>query len=288
MPNGEKEGYPRQSIFLHPETMYTKKGMQPRMMLTSAKKKEILETVSHLRVTDIRDGMDWVGRHHFGTVSPDIRPLWRTKAAGFAVTSRHIPTQQQVPTMSPADYTKWAYEYWYGKVFSNDLANQIDDATFLVVDTCNTPTPAVGSMDSMMWAALGARGVLTNGGTRDSDETLEQKAIPIWSRWIVQPMYQGRVEWGGHSMPVEIGGALVRRDDLVVADGDGAIIVPNELIDDVLKYAIQESENDKVARSALFEVLGIPQNESTRSNFNVEPHPYRLTAEEIRKRVRRE
>ena len=80
------------------------------MALSLDRKKEILETVSHLRVTDVRDGMDWVGRHHFGTVSPDIRPLWRTKAAGFALTMRHIPTQQQVPTMTPQDYTKWAYE----------------------------------------------------------------------------------------------------------------------------------------------------------------------------------
>lgn len=257
------------------------------MALTSERKKEILDTVSKLRVTDIRDGMDWVGLHHFGTVSPNIRPLWRTKAAGFAVTCRHVPTQQQVPTMSPQDYTKWAYEYWYGKVFANDLGDQINENTFLVIDTCNTPTPAVGSMDSMVWAALGARGVLTNGGTRDSDETLEQKAIPIWSRWIVQPMYQGRVEWGGHSMPVEIGGQRVNPEDLVVADGDGAIIVPEAVIDDVLTYAIQESENDKKARAMLFDRLGIPRNDSTVSYFDVEPHPYELTAEALDKRLGR-
>ncbi|GAB2883867.1 RraA family protein [Streptomyces mayteni] len=257
------------------------------MALSSARKKEILDTVAKLRVTDVRDGLDWVGRHNVGTVSPEIRPLWRTKAAGFAVTCRHIPTQQTVPTMAPGDYTKWAYEYWYGEVFANNLADQFDESSFLVVDTCNTPTPAVGSMDSMIWAALGARGVLTNGGTRDSDETLEQKAIPIWSRWIVQPMYQGRVEWGGHSMPVEIGGQLVRPDDLVVADGDGAIIVPEELIDDVLTYAIQESENDKRARALLFDRLGIPRNASTESAFDVEPHPYALSAETLDKRLKR-
>jgi 4-hydroxy-4-methyl-2-oxoglutarate aldolase len=257
------------------------------MALDSARKKEILETVSKLRVTDIRDGLDWVGLHHFGTVSPEIRPLWRTKAAGFAVTCRHVPTQQVVPTMTPQEYTKWAYEYWYGKVWENDLADQIDEHTFLVVDTCNTPTPAVGSMDSMIWAALGARGVLTNGGTRDSDETLEQKAIPIWSRWIVQPMYQGRMEWGGHSMPVEIGGQRVNPQDLVVADGDGAIVVPEAVIDDVLTYAIQESENDKKARAMLFDRLGIPRNASTVSSFDVEPHPYAMTPESLDARLRR-
>jgi 4-hydroxy-4-methyl-2-oxoglutarate aldolase len=257
------------------------------MALDSARKKEILETVSHLRVTDIRDGMDWMGHHHFGTVSPEIRPLWRTKAAGFAHTMRHIPTQQVVPTMTPDEYTTWAYDYWYGQVFANDMADLIDDTTFLVIDTCNTPTPAVGSMDSMIWAALGAKGCLTNGGCRDTDETLESKHLPVWSRWVVQPMYQGRVEWGGHSMPVEIGGQLVRPGDLIVADGDGAIVVPEDIIDGVLKYAIQESENDKRARGMLFDALGIPRNASTESVFDVEPHPHALTKEALDRRLHR-
>lgn len=258
------------------------------MALSAERKKEILETVKHLRVTDIRDGMDWMGHHHFGTVSPEIRPLWRTKAAGFALTMRHIPTQQVVPTMTPDEYTSYAYEYWYDKVFANDLPEVIDDTTFMVVDTCNTPTPAVGSMDSMIWAALGAKGMLTNGGTRDSDETLESKHLPIWSRWIVQPMYQGRVEWGGHSMPVEIGGQIINPGDLIVADGDGAIVVPEKIIDGVLKYAIQESEQDKIARGALFDALGISRNDSTKSQFDVEPHPFAPTAESLAKLLRRD
>jgi len=251
------------------------------MTLTIDRKREILDTVSKLRVTDIRDGLDWVGLHHVGTVDPDIRPLWRTKAAGFAHTMRHLPTQQKVPTMTPQEYTVWAYEYWYGQVWDNDMAQLIDDTTFLVTDTCNTPTPAVGSMDSMIWAAMGAKGLLTNGGARDTDETLESKHLPIWSRWCVQPMYQGRVEWGGHSVPVEIGGQIVRPGDLVVADGDGAIVVPIDVVDDVLQYAIQESENDKAARALLFDRLNIPRGPSTESAFDVAPHPYPLTAAKL-------
>lgn len=258
------------------------------MALSSARKKEILETVSHLRVTDIRDGLDWMGHHHLGTVSPDIRPLWRTKAAGFALTMRHVPTQQTVPKLTPDEYTDWAYDYWYGQVWSHQMADEIDDTTFMVIDTCDTPTPAVGSNDSMQWAYLGAKGVLTNGGARDTDETLETKHLPVWSRWVVQPMYQGRVEWGGHSMPVQIGGQTVSPGDLVVADGDGAVIVPESIIDGVLKYAIQESEQDKVARAMIFEAMGLEQNASTTSVFDVEPHPYRDVIEaKIRRRMNR-
>jgi regulator of RNase E activity RraA len=254
--------------------------------MDAKRRMEILATVSKLRVTDIRDGMDWVGLHFRGSVSPDIRPLWRTKAAGFARTCRHVPTQQGIPQMSPDDYTKWAYEYWYGRIFDmGDFPATVEDGDFLVVDTCGTQTPATGSMDSMMWAARGMRGALTNGGTRDTDEAIYQKALPVWSRWIVQPMYQGRVEWGGHDMPVEIGGVLVRPGDLVVADGDGAIVVPIEVVDDVLKYAIQESENDKVARKMLFDHLGIAHDESVKSVFDVPPHPYAMTPEGLAKRL---
>ena len=100
-------------------------------------------------------------------------------------------------------------------------------------------------------------------------------------------MHQGRVEWGGHTVPVEIGGVRVDPEDLVVADGDGAIIEPEDVIDDVLKYATQESENDKKARGLLFDRLGIERNESTISSFDVEPHPYELTADKLDKRLRR-
>jgi regulator of RNase E activity RraA len=175
--------------------------------------------------------------------------------------------------MTPDEYTDWAYDYWYGKVMASDIHASVGPGDFLVVDTCGTQTPAVGSMDSMIWAALGVRGVLTNGGARDTDEIIYQAVIPVWARWVVQPMYQGRVEYGGHGIPVEIGGQLVCDGDLVVADGDGAVIVPIDVVDDVLKYAIQEAENDREARRRLFEVHGIEPNESVVPQFDLPPHP---------------
>lgn len=254
--------------------------------MDKAKRKSILDTVSKLRVTDIRDGMDWMGLHHVGTVDPEIRPLYRTKAAGFAKSYRHLPTKQRVPELSPEDYTKWAYDYWYGKLWDmGSFRDEVGEGDFLVIDTMGQKTPAVGSMDSMIWAAKGVKGVLTNGGARDTDEQLYQKAIPVWHRWVVQPMYQGRVEFGEPNTPVEIGGAQVRPGDLVVADGDGAIVVPQDIIDDVLKYAMQESENDRYDRKMLFDILGIKHDESVQPMFDVPPHPRRKGPEVFKKRL---
>ena len=38
-----------------------------------------------LRVADVRDGMDWLGYHFYGSLDPSIRPLWRTRACGVDV-----------------------------------------------------------------------------------------------------------------------------------------------------------------------------------------------------------
>lgn len=243
-------------------------------VLSRQRRAEILEIASRLRVTDIRDGLDWMGLHARGSVSGEIRPLFRTHACGFARTVRHVPTQQAVPTMSPEDYTTWAYKYWYGQVMHNELFTTVLPGDFLVVDACGTHTPAVGSCDSMLWAAVGVAGVLTNGGARDTDEIIYQRVMPVWSRWVVQPMYQGRVEYGGTGMPVEIGGQLVRNGDLVVADGDGAVVVPLYLVDDVLNYAIQEAENDRALRRWFFDFHGIEPDASVAPQFDVETHSF--------------
>jgi regulator of RNase E activity RraA len=70
-------------------------------------------------------------------------------------------------------------------------------------------------------------------------------------------MYQGWVEWGGHSIPVEIGGQRVNPEDLGVADGDGAIVVPEAVIDDVLtQVSTIRFAHDKGAAAATEHLLG--------------------------------
>jgi 4-hydroxy-4-methyl-2-oxoglutarate aldolase len=58
------------------------------MEFTLSQKEEILNLYDKMRVTDVRDGMDWMGYHHYGSMSEKMRPLWPTKAMGFAKTSR--------------------------------------------------------------------------------------------------------------------------------------------------------------------------------------------------------
>ena len=69
--------------------------------------KELLKLFEPLRVADVRDGMDWMGYHHYGTMDRGIRPLWRTKMCGIARTARYLPFEGPAPTERGEAYTAW-------------------------------------------------------------------------------------------------------------------------------------------------------------------------------------
>ena len=102
----------------------------------------------------------------------------------------------------------------------------------------------------------GARGYVTNGGMRDTDELIIQK-IPFWSKFISQSMVQGRLQFDAKNIPVSVGSVLVRPGDVVVADGDGVIVVPRKMASDVAKYAHRELAQDKASRRKLYKELGM-------------------------------
>ena len=70
----------------------------------------------------------------------------------------------------------------------------------------------------------------------------------------------GRNEIESVQKPVTVGGVLVNPGDVIVADGDGVIVVPRQHAQKVAEYAHIILSNDKVGRRELYEKLGIPMD----------------------------
>jgi regulator of RNase E activity RraA len=215
----------------------------------------LLDLYADLRVADVRDGMDWLGMHAFGSMSPDIRPLWRTRAVGIARTARYLPFVGPLPKLTPEEYTAWQ-GWYYNTVCTYPWMNDLESGDFVVIDVSGVDVGLCGSNNTLDALQKGVRGFVTNGGgVRDSDEVILQK-IPFWSKFISQGMVQSRLQYDAHNIPVAVGGVTVCPGDVVVADGDGVIVVPRGLAVDVATYAHQELRNDKAARRAKYEALG--------------------------------
>ena len=69
-------------------------------------------------------------------------------------------------------------------------------------------------------------------------------------------MDQCRIRFAEKNVPVAIGGVAVYPGDVIVADGDGVIVVPRAVAKDVAKFASRELRNDKKDRRGMYETLG--------------------------------
>jgi 4-hydroxy-4-methyl-2-oxoglutarate aldolase len=224
------------------------------MKLPQEKRRELLALFDGLRVADVRDGMDWNGMHHYGSMAPDIRPLFRTRVIGIARTCRYLPFEGPLPGLTQEEYTGWS-GWYYNNVCTYPWMDDIEEGDFVVIDQSSVNVGLMGSANALAGFWRGARGFVTNGGMRDTDELILEN-IPFWSKMISQGMDQGRIQYDAKDIPVCVGGVTVRPGDIVVADGDGVIVVPSRLAHEVAKYAHRELANDKKDRRGMYDAQG--------------------------------
>ena len=231
--------------------------------MSSQENLELLKIFKRLRVTDVRDGMDWMGYHHYGSVHHSYRPLFRpeTSIIGIARTARYIPYEGPVPALSPEEYGEWS-DMYYRDICIYPWSSDIQPGDFICIDIAGVDVGLLGSNNTLDFVKKGARGFLVNGGgIRDTDECILEK-INVWSRFISQPMDQARIRYADKDIPIGIGGVAIYPGDIVVADGDGVIVVPRKIAKDVAKYAWQEASADKISRKQLYVDLGMQLDET--------------------------
>ena len=111
------------------------------------------------------------------------------------------------------------------------------------------PVALVGDLLATQAKARGVAGLLIDGSVRDVEELVEL-GLPIWARWI-RVRGAGKDVPGTIDEPVIVGGARIAAGDTVVLDADGAAVVAQERVDQVLEAAQAREEKERVKRAKL-------------------------------------
>ncbi|MHA1689889.1 MAG: hypothetical protein ACTSUN_11235 [Promethearchaeota archaeon] len=101
--------------------------------MDKSKRMELLNAFEGLRVADVRDGMDTLMYHNYGSMDHNIRPLFRTRTHGIAKTVRYLPYKGNIPRIEPEKYMRWANKY-YREVYSYAWMATIQKGDFIVID----------------------------------------------------------------------------------------------------------------------------------------------------------
>jgi 4-hydroxy-4-methyl-2-oxoglutarate aldolase len=223
-----------------------------------------------LRVADVSDGMDRAGLANIGLMSPEIHAAWKDtehfthRFIGIAVTVRYVPTNKPPAQLKDIEaFDRWVND-WYTNVSSEPFTPLIRKGTALIIDDApNSDVGSIGSNNIMGWKLHGCVGVVTNATARDTDEIAIER-VPLYFRKVGRGIRPGRNEIESVNRPIVCGGVLVMPGDVIVADGDGVIVVPRAHAKEVAEYAKVTIEGDKAGRRRLYKKLGLSLDESVK------------------------
>lgn len=247
------------------------KNFIPTRVFSLEEDQKILKAFEGLRVADVTDGMDFVGLKNIGLMDPEIHPVWKDaqdyahRFIGIAVTVRYVPTQKGPPPAGLSYEEFRAREgKWYNEVSSEPFGEIIRAGSAIIIDEApDADVGSIGSNNIMAWKLKGAVGVVTDATARDTDEVATEK-VPLYLRKTGRGIRPWRNEVESVNRPVVVGGVLVNPGDVIVADGDGVLVVPRDVALQVAEFAHKIIEGDKAGRRALYEKLGLPADASVK------------------------
>ena len=246
------------------------KNYIPTKIYSDQDDEQILKFFEGLRVADVSDGMDKVGLTNTGLMSPEIHALWKDtvhykhRFIGIAVTVRYVPTNKPpAPRMETQAFDRWVGQ-WYNQLSSEPFVPLIRKGTALVIDDApDSDVGTIGSNNIMGWQVRGCVGIVTNATARDTDEIITEK-VPLYFRKPGRGIRPGRNEVESINRPIVCGGVLVEPGDVIVADGDGVIVVPRAHAKEVAEYAKAILDGDKAGRRNLYKKLGLTPDDSVK------------------------
>ena len=182
---------------------------------------------------------------------------------GPAYTLRFIPSREDIDTM--ANYSRTDNLH-------RRAIEECPSGHVLVIDTNGSATAS--SAGDLMAARLRKRGVaglVTDGGYRDTP-AIRKTGLPAFqyrSAPPATPIAMHPVELNG---PIGCAGVAVYPGDVVVGDGEGVVVIPRHLVEEVADDAIDAVEYEAFAElqiahgRSIFEVF--PATEASRREYD--------------------
>jgi len=183
------------------------------------------------------------------------------RLVGPAFTLRFVPAREDLAT--PAS--------WSSPISTRTAIEAMPEGCIAVVDAMGIKD--AGIFGDILCARMVKRGVsalVTDGVVRDIEGVLGTN-LPVWCAGTAAPPSVAGLTFVNWGEPIGCGGVAVFPDDVIVADKDGAVLIPKASLDHVLNEGpAQEAEEawivNEVTNGATLPGL-YPMNAETRARY---------------------
>ena len=152
------------------------------------------------------------------------------RRAGRAFTLRFVPAREDLAT--PAS--------WASPISTRAAIEAMPAGAIAVVDAMGVTS--AGIFGDILCARMKKREVaalVSDGVVRDLAGILGT-GLPVWCRGVAAPASVNGLTFVGWQEPIACGGVAVLPNDVIVADGDGAVVIPAALLDAVVAAAVEQ------------------------------------------------
>ena len=152
------------------------------------------------------------------------------RIAGRAFTLRFIASREDLAT--PAS--------WGSPISTRAAIEDMPAGCIAVVGAMRVTDAGIfGDILCARMAKRGVAGLVTDGVVRDVEGVLGT-GLPVWCQGWAAPASVNGLTFVGWQEPIDCGGVAVFPNDVVVVDQDGAVLIPQALLADVIALATEQ------------------------------------------------
>jgi regulator of RNase E activity RraA len=194
------------------------------------------------------------------------RPLVEgARVVGSALTLQFMPKREDISDGLGQEYIERHTALW-------SVLESVQPGDVLVIQAYGSQySGCLGDMLVRYFKKRGGAGIVVDGRIRDAGRVREL-GVPIWCTGTT-PNYASQFDlfpWA-YDVPVAVGGALCLPGDIVIADDDGAVVVPTTKAGELVNAAREHEEWERFSRLRLDQGGKLsdyyPLTEETRAEF---------------------
>jgi regulator of RNase E activity RraA len=160
-----------------------------------------------------------------------LRP-GQKRIVGPAFTLRFVPAREDLATP----------ESWGSPISTRTAIEAMPPGCVAVVDAMGiTDAGIFGDILCQRMKVRGVAALVTDGVVRDVAGVINTE-LPIWCTGVAAPPSVAGLTFVNWQEPIGCGGVAVFPNDVIVVDEDGAVVIPNAILDDVVQAAAEQEE----------------------------------------------
>jgi regulator of RNase E activity RraA len=153
------------------------------------------------------------------------------RIVGSAITLQFMPQREDLASGLGQEYVERHTALWA-------VLEEVRPGDVLVIQAYGSRfSGCIGDILARYFLRKGGVGIVVDGRVRDASR-IRELGLPVWATGTT-PHYASQTElfpWA-YEVPVAVGGALCMPGDVVVADDDGPVIVPQAMAQNVVEAA---------------------------------------------------